>query len=244
MRIRTKRAWTLMISVMFTLSISYFAVLSPTTAWFYTQKENEYSFIFGDVNLDLPVNETISEVVRLKAATRCADFGEVNFDAAVYVVEVEAINTGTAAARVYINPTLPSGKTKDGLYFFATAHKSTEEDLPTIKSELESYLTSKGVTGMSFGDNGYQAYEDALFAQGGAVEDYQSNGYVVVSPKSTTTIRIAFWVEYNATVNSSNIGTSFENTSTITEFSNFGINIKLTATQDSTDSLTPPQQAS
>lgn len=234
--LKNKKGLILVVCVMFTLTVSYFAVLSPTTAWFYTQSNKGYTFIFGDVDLDLPTSETVPVTIRLKAATRCADFGEENFDAALYVAEVSAMNTGTAAARVWINPSLPDGKTKDGLYFFATAHKSGEQDIPTIKEELEDMLLDKGVSPVDYNNSGYVAYESDVLTR--VMGDYMdNNAYVIVPPQSETTIRIAFWVEYNATINAKNVGTEFESNGTnvnldIKEFNNLGINILLTAGQD------------
>ncbi|MCR4614774.1 MAG: hypothetical protein K5756_01305 [Clostridiales bacterium] len=257
MRLRNKKWLILIVSVMFTLTISYFAVLSPTTAWFYTQSNKGYTFIFGDVDVDLPVSETVPVTVRLKAATRCADFGEENFDAAVYVAEIEAINTGTAAARVWFDPSLPDGKTKDGLYFFATCHKEGETNLPSIKEELEDMLTKKltekNVTPVDFNDEDYLTYEEnvikitGIAENYGIMEEYMNNAYVIVPPQSTSILRIAFWVEYNATINNQNVGNQFEINGTdtslnIKEFNNLGIKILLTATQDG-EGITKPTTA-
>ena len=85
---RTKNIFTLMIAALFVLSVGYFAVLPPTSAWFYDDREYQKSFIFGTLSLN-PVF-LYDETIDLTAATKLEDPQEILFDEAIHIVTLSA----------------------------------------------------------------------------------------------------------------------------------------------------------
>lgn len=112
---KSKKVWTAVITALFVLSISYFALLAPTTAWFYQEYDTDYDFTFGDFAVEYtnpdyndpedPTGEhqfDATVTVPLRAATRFADKGEFLFDEVAYAVKVDAMNDGSMPADVSV----------------------------------------------------------------------------------------------------------------------------------------------
>ena len=94
-----------MSAVMMAVSIGYFALLAPTTAWFYQDEEKAHQFSFGDFD----VNQTpqsaniIAERLIFPAATRFADTDEILFDEVAHVIEVDVENRGDLPAKLSVS---------------------------------------------------------------------------------------------------------------------------------------------
>lgn len=98
MQKKSKTILTAVVTALFVLSIGYFALLAPTTAWYYQNEDKELSFTFGNFNMDAPtLQEGEQDLdVTLRGTTRFADAGEVLFDEMTHVVKLNASNASTS----------------------------------------------------------------------------------------------------------------------------------------------------
>ncbi|MBQ7541333.1 MAG: hypothetical protein IJT44_03465 [Clostridia bacterium] len=109
MQKKSKTILTAVVTVLFVLSIGYFAMLAPTTAWFYQDYKPQYNFTFGNFNMTETEQSTVSQTISLRAPTRFADSGEWLFDEVIHVVKVRAANTGDVIGQVKVTV---NGETK------------------------------------------------------------------------------------------------------------------------------------
>ena len=118
MQKKSKTIFTAVVTALFVLSVSYFALLAPTTAWFYEEDYTtaNYQFEFGNFNMSESLQSAANATIPLRAATRFADAGELLFDEVVHVVKVDVSNTGALKGQVKVDvrkqndnaPDLPS----------------------------------------------------------------------------------------------------------------------------------------
>jgi len=218
---RTKKIFTAAITLLFVLSIGYFAVLPPTSAWFYQKYDGvEKTFIFGTLSVDNTY--TANATIELQAATKLEDPNETLFNDVIQVETVVAHNTGNLPARVYLtvnnNVALPGGL---NYFFFEDTDTGT-----TVRDKIagKNIITS---------GNAFATYTALnLFNVGNGVNNNYGR-YILVQPGATKTLSIAFWVDYNA---AKLLG--LENTSNVTEYTNDSFQIKLNAVQDTDGAFT------
>lgn len=99
MQKKSKTILTAVVTALFVLSIGYFALLAPTTAWYYQNEDKDLSFTFGNFNMDAPTLQTGEQQdldVTLRGTTRFADAGESLFDEMTHVVKLSATNASTS----------------------------------------------------------------------------------------------------------------------------------------------------
>lgn len=104
MQKKSKTILAAVVTALFVLSLGYFALLAPTTAWFYQEETAEFSFEIADFNVqETPVGTVdIVDPINLRAATRFADKGEWLFDEVIHVVKVRATNAGDISGEVLV----------------------------------------------------------------------------------------------------------------------------------------------
>ena len=127
MQKKSKTILTAVVTALFVLSIGYFALLAPTTAWYYQNEDKELSFNFGNFDMDAPTlqaGEQQNLVVTLRGTTRFADAGESLFDEMTHVVKLNATNdeasemSGSVTVRVKQGDTVMDVDNTDGLKWF------------------------------------------------------------------------------------------------------------------------------
>ena len=110
---RSKNVWTAVITALFVLSISYFALLAPTTAWYYQEYSTQHLFQFGNFAVEeddgypqvwdgVTWTTDMNDAVNLRAATRFADKGEYLFSEVAQIVKVATVNHGNVPADVTV----------------------------------------------------------------------------------------------------------------------------------------------
>lgn len=241
-RSRIKKIWTTTVSLIFALSIAYFAVLPPTSAWFYVNLyDQSKSFIFGDLTFDLPVDYIDPQTLDLPAATKLEDPDEVTaFDKALQIETISATNDGSLPARVYLTVTGNRG-TPVSLRYFLFTESDYDTDAAAVSSNentsvMDIIRTRKNkYTGLDANiiTNGYDAAAAAAtyakletFNTGDGVPNDEGN-YVIIPPESTRNVYIAFWVDYNVA------GATLEDVTNIdVHYSYSDIGITLSAGQD------------
>lgn len=131
MQKKSKRVFAAVVAVLMVLSVGYFALLAPTTAWFNQQETILHQFTFGDFDVDEEVTEDIDDEIPLRAATRFADLGEDLFDEVAHVVQVDVTNYGELDANVQV-------VVKDNK---GTDNDADDEELDVTTSELKWFVT-------------------------------------------------------------------------------------------------------
>ncbi len=104
MQKKSKTILTAVLTALFVLSVGYFALLAPTTAWYYQKEDDTYSFEFGDFDMTnaLQSGEQQMADITFRGATRFADAGETLFDEMLHIIKVDATNNGDSNGSVRI----------------------------------------------------------------------------------------------------------------------------------------------
>ena len=208
MQKKTKKVLVTVLAVLFTLSAGYFALVAPTTAWYYQEENNSYSFKFGDFDVEQENRQEITTAIPLRAATRFADEGEILFDEVVHVVKVDAENTGGMTAQVKVKVT-EGENNPEGLKWFIY-DTSLENEIPEVtgssvaekgeyKTAVENMLSAYSVTPVNYAnltsadvEAEYEAYNSTAVA---ALDSHNSNKVVFDSGEQRV-IYVVFWAEY------------------------------------------------
>ena len=128
----------------FCLTVAYFSVLSPTTAYFVESQTKQVNVTFYNISAQQTVSDTAVDF-NLKAATKFADFNEIKFDDVLYSQFVRVSNSGDAPARVYLSVAIPNDSAANGLRCFVY---QTE----VVSSSSSSYFILPNGTDSNKGD--------------------------------------------------------------------------------------------
>ena len=221
---------------MLLLCITYFSVLSPTTAYFYKTNTNDLDVTFSLFDVSQNVL-TADPDLRFKAATKFEDFDEYLFDSVAIVKNATVTNTGNVKARVYtrINPTAQS--LANGLNYIVFMEKVTEGGasdavLPT-KAFVKGPLKQKIETTLNTYSSSFVAGISETSAET-ILNNYNSansNKSITIDSGESVNVQIIFWAEYGKAEN------TLKQTSPIQDIS-YNANVKIIATQN-TDSAMP-----
>ena len=238
-----------MSAVMMAVSIGYFALLAPTTAWFYQDEEKAHQFTFGDFD----VNQTpqsaniIAERLIFPAATRFADTDEILFDEVAHVIEVDVENRGDLPAKLSVTLAGAVGSTSYGnaglkwcvinktVRSFSQEPSSVEHTSQiskgVYKSAIENILTSEmtlhkygdfNTSDISAAESEYESYN-----AGAKTILNQNNGAPILIPGkgaggSLKKVYIVFWIEYGEV-------SELLLPESVTKLDDYGVSIQLTA---------------
>lgn len=226
---KTKHILTVAVAALFVLSVGYFAVLPPTSAYFYQKKEDTKTFVFGTLNVDQTYTST--DIV-LPAATKLEDPTETHFNDVADVFSISAENKGTFPARVYATVNNNEDLSNGLHYFFYEEADKSDINTPVKDVIKNMKFKMNGVDNsiISNDDNAgtYSALKDYNVGTGGK----DAGRYVIVKPGETKILHIAFWVDYNA------IQAGLDNTDNVTEYVQDDIPIKLSAVQNTDGAFT------
>ncbi len=239
-RNKSKKIFTAAVSLLFALCVAYFAVLPPTSAWFYVSLyDDSKSFTFGTFDFDVPVEYYAHQDIDLPAATKLEDPAEsVAFNEAMRIETISAINDGTLPVRVYLTVSGNRG-TPQSLHYFmyldtdydTAADAASENETTSLMDVIRTRKNkSTGLAANIITNGNFVTTYDALNAFNDrddvAGVSYEGN-YVVIPPKKTTDIHIAFWADYNR------VGDTLKVTTDVDEHYTYdNIQIKLIAGQD------------
>ena len=211
MQKKSKTILTAVVTALFMLSISYFALLAPTTAWYYEKEDKSFSFTFGNFSMGKPTpqnGESQSADIVLRGTTRFADAGEVLFDEMTHVIKLTASNaaasemTGSVGVNVKLGGTVLDVDNTSGLKWFVCEAPTAPA---TVKDSINAMLTAKNSSwpldykagdfstyaGTSLEEK-YESYNTQAIA---ALKEYDARG-ISVAPGQTKSIYIVFWAEY------------------------------------------------
>ena len=221
MQKKSKTIFTAVVTVLFVLSVSYFALLAPTTAWYYQEDttSRNYSFTFGDFKMEEEARVD-DLTVPLRAATRFADAGEVLFDEVAHIVKVDAENHGGVKGQVVVN-VQPDDNNPAGLKWFIydTAQNTasvTDNEISDVtagttatkgayKIAIETMLTQHGVTPLDYKNQtainalsgaSYDAKYETYNATAVAALNAHNAQKILFNPGEEKVIYVVFWAEY------------------------------------------------
>ncbi len=208
MQKKTKKVAAAVLTVLFVLSVSYFALVAPTTAWYYQENNNSYSFKFGNFDVEQENREEITAAIPLRASTRFADSGEILFDEVAHVVKVDAENTGKMTAQIEVNVT-EGENNPEGLRWFVF-DTSADEEIPDVtessvatkggyKEAIENMLSSADVALVDYasltGNNVETAYENYNRGAITALEEHNAQNIIFKSQEKKV-VYVVFWAEF------------------------------------------------
>jgi hypothetical protein len=239
-RNRNKRIFSAAVSLLFAMSVAYFAVLPPTSAWFYVNLyDDSKSFTFGTFDFEVPVEYFAHQDIDLPAATKLEDPAEsVAFNEAMHIETISATNDGSLPARIYLTVSGNRG-TPQSLHYFmylatdydAAAAAASENETTSLMDVIrtrKNKFTGLDANIITNGNAGatYTALNAFNFGDGDTGVSDEGN-YVVIPPKTTTDIYIAFWADYNQ------VGDALKVTADVdVHYTYDNIQIKLIAGQD------------
>lgn len=116
---KSKKLKFISLVTVFCLTVAYFSVLSPTTAYFVETDTKQVNVTFYNISSQQTVSDTAVNF-NLKAATKFADFNEIRFDDVLYSQFVRVQNNGDAPAVIYLNVNIPAGSAANGLRCFVS----------------------------------------------------------------------------------------------------------------------------
>ena len=226
------------------LTVTYFSLLSPTSAYFYKteKKETTIKFATFGVEEEQPLFENDS-VLKFKGATKLADFDELLFDDVAIVKEVTLINVGDAKARILTHITPDAAAVTNGLRYMAfgesveNAPETAEEGEETtttpvkvekgsLKSELETLL---GITSESTPAE----VETALNNYNNSAKQ---NDDVIIAPGEKAKVKIVFWSEYDPAMAAAGGESIWQNAGSLAEVQ-YNCKIEIIAAQDNNEAV-------
>ncbi|MBQ7956470.1 MAG: hypothetical protein IJ279_00410 [Clostridia bacterium] len=235
------------------LVVSYFSLLSPTSAYFYKSETQNAKLTFAmfDVEQTLFENE---EKLKFDGATKLCDTEELLFDRVAIEKKITLKNNGDADARIVADITPNDEAVNNGLCYYVefveekvsepetdapetvaegeeTTESSTEEVIETTttsaikKGDLKEYLESK----LNISDSStHDSVQSALDNHNATVE----GSYVIIEPGESATVRIIFWSEYDPVMDNNGNEAGWQNAGGNIKNINYSCNIRIVAAQD------------
>ena len=118
------------------LVVSYFSLLSPTSAYFYKTKTSETKINFATFDVEQTIFEN-EDVLKFKGATKLCDTEELLFDDVAIVKEITLKNEGKADARILVDVAPTDEAVKNGFRYVAFIEKVGGENTPETVAEGE-----------------------------------------------------------------------------------------------------------
>ncbi len=224
------------------LTITYFSLLTPTSAYFYKEISDEGKIKFA--LLEVNDNEKIldgTEEIQFKGATKFADFDEKLFDEVAKIKEFTVTNTGEVPAKVMTRVTPEGDSAKNGLkymiimsepYTESPAEQVSEENsenaetttLPKgeIKKEIESRLD------LFTGEETSVEYSQAVSKLDAHNEI--TNNIKTLNVGQSVDVKIYFWIEYDEVMSAAGGVNAWQNAESVTSIP-YSYNIEMIASQ-------------
>ncbi len=238
----TKKKSTIKFTAMlmvFVLSVAYFSLLSPTSAYFYkTERDNvDVQFALFAVEESQKVFED-NEKVNFPAATKFWDMDELLFDDVIIKKNVTVTNTGEADARIFVHITPDADAIANGFKYMVTKIEkvdSNEETTTSTESALEDETTTtlqgkveklpiKAYVENTLGLTNTMSEADAVAALD-AYNESNKNTYATISPGESAEVEFILWAEYG------NVENTLKDTSNISKI-DYNCKIEIIASQN------------
>ncbi|MBE6755407.1 MAG: hypothetical protein E7555_02970 [Ruminococcaceae bacterium] len=208
--------------------ISYFSLLSPTSAYFYKTetKSTTITFEMFDVKQTLFENEN---VLKFKGATKICDTNETLFDDVTIVKEITVKNNNRvngADARILVDIKPLEKSVENGFRYVAFIKKSTDTtESPKTKAELAEKFGIDENSSKEDIETKIDAHNEKLRSSN------EDEDKFILAPGEEATVRIIFWVEYDEVQNAAGGESVWQNAGSIANVE-FPCQISIIATQD------------
>ncbi len=223
---RTIKYVSLVASLFFV--ISYFSLLSPTSAYFYKTetKETTITFEMFDVKQTLFENEA---TLKFKGATKLCDTEETLFDDVTIVKEITVQNNNRengASARILVDITPLEDSVDNGFRYVAFIKKSTDTtESPKTKADLAEKFGIDENSSQEDIEGKINAHNEKLRSSN------EDEDKFILAPGESATVRIIFWVEYDEVQDAAGGESVWQNAGSIANVE-FPCQISIIATQD------------
>lgn len=235
------------------LSITYFSLLSPTSAYFYKTEtlDADITFASFDVKQDRVIFDNESEL-KFKGATKFADFNELLFDDVAIIKEVTLTNEGDAPARILTRVTPDDESVEKGFKYIVFSEKNqttvpeettTSDGTATVADETTTAVettTSAKVQKGSMKDKiektlGLTAdtnKETAVNLLNAYNEVQSKNDDIVLKKGESAKVTFVFWAEYDEVVGKVTGGLdTWQNAADVEKIS-YNCHVEIIASQD------------
>ncbi len=227
------------LALIFILSVTYFSLLSPTSAYFYKSEDRVVEVEFASFDVSQTVFAEEDELF-FKAATKFHDFDELLFDDVAETKTITVTNTGEADARIYARVTPDAESIENGFMYMIemgtinTAPEETETDAAslaedgtteetTASSKVEKGILKSEIEG-KLNLTSTMSEEEAIASLNSYNNESEAE-YVLLSTGESVDVTIVCWSQYT------NIEENLKNTDTISKIP-YNCAIEIIATQD------------
>lgn len=217
----------------FCIVMAYFALMSPTTAYFYQSNNKLMSFDFALLETQQTISDKAVDM-NFKDATKFEDFSEYLFDDVAFVQTVNLNNTGDIPAKIYVDVPLQNLSRTNGLRYIilfgeisSSGETSSQSEVSTTEAQPQTTTTTKS-SGLSKGPLKAEIESalndfDSSFVSGISQSSADTvlnnfnkqymlyNKTPVLQPGDSIEIRVVFWVEYDNFTNALKLYGDFYN---------------------------------
>ncbi len=228
------------------LTLTYFSLLSPTSAYFYKTetKETTIKFAMFDVDAEQTVFDNES-ILKFKGATKLCDTEELLFDDVALVKEVTLVNSGEADARILTHITPDADSVSKGLRYIAFIEKLENEPETVADGEGETTTTpvkvEKGAIKEEletrFGITSESSHEEIESKLNAYNEEFRKNDDTLLAPGERAKVKIIFWSEYDPAMTSAGGEAVWQNAGDL-ENIEYLCHVEIIATQDKDEAVT------
>ena len=231
------------------LTVTYFSLLTPTSAYFYKEVSDSGHIKFALFQINNGEEDILSHIedIKFKGATKFADFDEKLFDEVAEIRTYTVTNTGNVPARVMTRITPLDGSGEKGLKYMIVASdpytasepdEAAEENTDTaeettlpkgeIKQEIESRLEL-------FTEAETIEYSTAIEA----LNKYNSveNNMKTLNTGESVDVKIYFWAEYDEAMSAAGGEAVWQDAESVTAV-NYSCKIEMIASQDNDEAVT------
>ncbi len=182
--------------------ISYFSLLSPTSAYFYKTQASDTTITFATFEVEQTVFEN-EKVLKFKGATKLCDTEELLFDEVAIVKEITIENKGEAPARILTHITPTDEAVANGFRYVAFIEKleNSPETVAEGEEETPAAVVSKGAIKTEletlFEINADSTHETVEAKLNEYNETFRNNSDTILATGEQAKVRIIFWSEYD-----------------------------------------------
>ncbi len=222
--------------MVFVLSVAYFSLLAPTSAYFYKAETDDVNVQFAVFAVEQ--SQTIFEenaTVNFSAATKFWDTEELLFDDVAIIKNVTLTNKGETAARIFVHITPDDDAVANGFKYMVTkiekvttttegeAEAVSDETTTEVQNKVEKLPMKEYIeTTLSLTDT--MSEQDA----NAKLDEYNTNKrneYVTLAPGESAEVEFVLWAEYG------NIENTLKDTDNVTNIP-YNCHIEIIALQD------------
>ena len=231
------------------LTVTYFSLLTPTSAYFYKEVSDSGNIKFSLFQVNNGDENILSEIedIKFKGATKFADFDEKLFDEVAEIRTYTVTNTGEVPARVMTRITPLDGSAEKGLKYMIVASDPYSASEPEQISEENSEETEK--TTLPKGEikeeieSRLELFTEAeSIAYSNAIKALDKHNSIEKNMRTLNTgesvdVKIYFWAEYDEVMSAAGGEEIWQDAESVTSVG-YTCKIEMIASQDDDEAVT------